>query len=79
MTHRSLIVDLFQGQLRSTLKCLKCKQVSIKFDCFMYLSVPIPHKRLNDFPPTLEECIEAFTREEILEGENAWNCPNCRT
>jgi Ubiquitin carboxyl-terminal hydrolase len=45
----------------------------------MYLSVPIPHKRLNDFPPTLEECIEAFTREEILEGENAWSCPNCMT
>lgn len=42
LSHRSLIVDLFQGQLRSTLKCLKCKQVSIKFDCFMYLSVPIP-------------------------------------
>jgi ubiquitin C-terminal hydrolase len=43
--HRSIIVDLFQGQLRSTLKCLKCKQVSITFDCFMYLSVPIPQKR----------------------------------
>lgn len=41
--NRSIVVDLFQGQLKSTLKCLKCNYVSIKFDSFMYLSVPIPY------------------------------------
>jgi ubiquitin C-terminal hydrolase len=43
MRNKSIIVDLFQGQLKSTLKCPTCERISIKFDPFMYLSVPIPH------------------------------------
>ncbi|XP_054816483.1 ubiquitin carboxyl-terminal hydrolase 8-like isoform X2 [Prosopis cineraria] len=38
----SIIVDLFQGQFRSTLVCPDCKKVSITFDPFMYLSLPLP-------------------------------------
>jgi len=38
----SIIVDNFQGQLMSTLVCPKCDRVSITFDPFMYLSLPIP-------------------------------------
>ncbi|WFD20311.1 ubiquitinyl hydrolase 1 [Malassezia caprae] len=41
----SVIVDLFQGQYRSTLVCPECAKVSIKFDPFMYLTLPIPHTR----------------------------------
>ena len=41
----SVIVDLFQGQYRSTLVCPVCSKVSIKFDPFMYLTLPIPNKR----------------------------------
>lgn len=41
----SVIVDLFQGQYRSTLVCPVCAKVSIKFDPFMYLTLPIPHTR----------------------------------
>jgi len=41
----SVIVDLFQGQYRSTLVCPACAKVSIKFDPFMYLTLPIPHTR----------------------------------
>jgi len=40
----SIIVDWFQGQLRSTLVCPKCDRVSITFDPFMYLSLPLPMK-----------------------------------
>jgi len=40
----SQIVDLFQGQLKSTLVCPKCQRVSITFDPFMYLSLPLPMK-----------------------------------
>ncbi|KDN35786.1 cysteine proteinase [Tilletiaria anomala UBC 951] len=42
----SVIVDLFQGQYRSTLVCPKCQKVSIKFDPFMYLTLPIPNRRM---------------------------------
>ncbi|KAL3642785.1 hypothetical protein CASFOL_013600 [Castilleja foliolosa] len=38
----SIIVDLCQGQYRSTLVCPVCKKLSKKFDPFMYLSLPIP-------------------------------------
>lgn len=40
--NKSIIVDLFQGQLKSTLTCPDCKKISIKFDPYMYLSLPIP-------------------------------------
>ncbi|XP_046561089.1 LOW QUALITY PROTEIN: ubiquitin carboxyl-terminal hydrolase 19-like [Haliotis rubra] len=40
----SAIVDLFQGQYKSTLVCPVCSKVSITFDPFLYLSVPLPKK-----------------------------------
>lgn len=38
----SLIVDVFQGQYKSTLVCPVCSKVSITFDPFMYLTLPLP-------------------------------------
>ncbi|KAL0389929.1 UNVERIFIED_CONTAM: Ubiquitin carboxyl-terminal hydrolase 8 [Sesamum calycinum] len=38
----SIIVDVCQGQYRSTLVCPVCKKVSVTFDPFMYLSLPLP-------------------------------------
>eukprot|EP00468_Gymnochlora_sp_CCMP2014_P010982 CAMPEP_0167756520 /NCGR_PEP_ID=MMETSP0110_2-20121227/9429_1 /TAXON_ID=629695 /ORGANISM="Gymnochlora sp., Strain CCMP2014" /LENGTH=1205 /DNA_ID=CAMNT_0007642635 /DNA_START=52 /DNA_END=3669 /DNA_ORIENTATION=+ len=44
LRNRSVIVDLFMGQLKSTVVCPndKCRNVSVTFDPFMYLSVPFP-------------------------------------
>eukprot|EP01094_Clydonella_sp_ATCC50884_P027969 TRINITY_DN8261_c0_g1_i1.p1 TRINITY_DN8261_c0_g1~~TRINITY_DN8261_c0_g1_i1.p1 ORF type:complete len:923 (+),score=268.89 TRINITY_DN8261_c0_g1_i1:369-2771(+) len=39
--NRSVIVDLFQGQFKSTIVCPDCEHVSITFDPFMYLSLPL--------------------------------------
>ncbi|CEI91625.1 Putative Ubiquitin carboxyl-terminal hydrolase [Rhizopus microsporus] len=41
----SVIVDLFQGQFKSKLVCAECKNVSVTFDPFMYLSLPLPIKK----------------------------------
>ena len=41
----SIIVDFFHGLLKSTLNCLVCDEISIKFDPFCYLSVPLPSKK----------------------------------
>ncbi|KAJ7952218.1 Ubiquitin carboxyl-terminal hydrolase [Quillaja saponaria] len=38
----SLIVDVCQGQYKSTLVCPSCGKISITFDPFMYLSLPLP-------------------------------------
>uniref|UniRef100_A0A914WPL0 Ubiquitin carboxyl-terminal hydrolase n=1 Tax=Plectus sambesii TaxID=2011161 RepID=A0A914WPL0_9BILA len=40
----SVIVDLFHGQLKSTLVCPQCAKVSIKFDPFCFLSLPLPQR-----------------------------------
>ncbi|KAH3759413.1 ubiquitin carboxyl-terminal hydrolase 15 [Pelomyxa schiedti] len=40
--NQSFIVDNFQGQLKSTVVCPQCKKISVTFDPFMFLSLPIP-------------------------------------
>jgi ubiquitin C-terminal hydrolase len=40
--NKSIVVDLFQGQLRSELTCPTCHQQSVTFDPFMFLSLPLP-------------------------------------
>ncbi|KAI9173105.1 hypothetical protein H9P43_007236 [Blastocladiella emersonii ATCC 22665] len=38
----SIIVDLFQGQYKSRVQCATCGGVSVTFDPFMVLTLPIP-------------------------------------
>mmetsp|Transcript_4810 Transcript_4810/g.7278 ORF Transcript_4810/g.7278 Transcript_4810/m.7278 type:complete len:551 (-) Transcript_4810:40-1692(-) len=81
--NKSIIVDLFQGQLRSTLQCGKCGHKSIKFDPFMYLSLPIPKEIIGSLPKncpylTLDHCLKRFCEVEELDGEDGWYCPECK-
>ena len=41
----SVIVDTFHGLLKSTLVCPECNKVSVTFDPFCYLSLPLPVKK----------------------------------
>ena len=41
--NHSIIVDLFAGQYKSKVTCPNCKLISITFDPFLYISLPIPH------------------------------------
>ncbi|XP_075687831.1 ubiquitin carboxyl-terminal hydrolase 19 isoform X2 [Rhinoderma darwinii] len=45
MRNDSFVVDLFQGQYKSKLVCPVCAKVSITFDPFLYLPVPLPQKQ----------------------------------
>ncbi|RMX43957.1 hypothetical protein pdam_00019814 [Pocillopora damicornis] len=40
----SFVLDLFQAQYRSSLKCPRCHQQSTTFDPFLCLSLPIPQR-----------------------------------
>ena len=40
--NKSIIVDLFYGQFKSRLHCMKCDNISTTFDPFLSLSIPIP-------------------------------------
>ncbi|KAI7897645.1 uncharacterized protein BX663DRAFT_527436 [Cokeromyces recurvatus] len=74
----SIIVNLFQGQYRSKLTCLSCKQTSTSYNVFMSLSLPIPVKKLRLSSVTLYDCLDYFVKEETLDKEDGWNCPKCR-
>ncbi|KAK7090065.1 uncharacterized protein [Littorina saxatilis] len=41
--NNSVVVDTFQGQFKSTVVCSECDHVSVTYEPFMYLSLPIPH------------------------------------
>lgn len=49
----SIIVDVCQGQYRSTLVCPVCKKVSVTFDPFMYLSLPLPSTTMRTMTLTV--------------------------
>lgn len=49
----SIIVNLCQGQFRSMLVCPVCKKVSVTFDPFMYLSLPLPSTTMRTMTVTV--------------------------
>uniref|UniRef100_F1KVS2 Ubiquitin carboxyl-terminal hydrolase n=1 Tax=Ascaris suum TaxID=6253 RepID=F1KVS2_ASCSU len=54
MGNDSVIVDYLHGQLKSTVVCPQCKFVSVKFDPFCFLSLPLPPKeRIHKIVMTL--------------------------
>ena len=61
----SFIVDHFQGQYRSKLFCPVCEKVSVTFDPYMYVSVPLPKK-------TTELCVVVFKDEENSVPIKVW-------
>lgn len=44
LPHRSIISDVFDGQLLSSVQCLTCDRVSTREETFQDLSLPIPGK-----------------------------------
>lgn len=71
---KSLIVDIFQGQEKSTRQCCACGHVNVKFEPIMYLSLP-----LSDRCRTLDDCVRLYLQEERLTGDNRWYCSKCKT
>jgi len=87
--NQSVIVDLFQGHLRSELQCAKCGFKSVKFDAFMNLELPLIQgsaPSANGRPATpsqyvdtdINSCLREFTKKEHLTGEHKWRCPKCK-
>lgn len=62
----SKIVDMFVGQLKSSLQCSVCGHCSVTFDPFWDLSLPIPSKSGQ---VRLSQCLDLFTKEEVLDGD----------
>lgn len=72
----SVIADLFTGLYKSTLKCPVCHKISITFDPFSNLTLPLPVENqwsrsvrffpLNDAPVDLEVDIPQHSSIEVL-------------
>ncbi|EDO18569.1 hypothetical protein Kpol_2001p78 [Vanderwaltozyma polyspora DSM 70294] len=77
----SPIDHIFQGQIENTLTCQRCGFVSYNYSTFYVLSLAIPKPSSGTFSRSkrvkLEDCINMFTNDEVLSGENAWDCSNC--
>ncbi|XP_024003784.1 ubiquitin carboxyl-terminal hydrolase 5 [Eutrema salsugineum] len=52
----SIIVDVCQGQYKSTLVCPICNKVSVTFDPFMYLSLPLQFNTTRAITVTVFSC-----------------------
>lgn len=76
--HRSVLVDLCQGQLRSQVRCCECGCASVTFDPFLFLSLPVPKGLRRGGKKQIEAAIKAFCKEERLDGNDAWGCPRCK-
>ncbi|OCF30719.1 hypothetical protein I316_07605 [Kwoniella heveanensis BCC8398] len=75
MRNDSFIVDLFQGQYRNRLECLTCHKTSTTYDAYMYMSLPVPSGKSR---VVIQELIDEFVKAEVMEKEDAWNCPRCK-
>ncbi|XP_046719241.1 ubiquitin carboxyl-terminal hydrolase 2a isoform X2 [Silurus meridionalis] len=71
----SKIVDLFVGQLKSSLTCTECGYCSTVFDPFWDLSLPIG-KGYGEV--SLMDCMRLFTKEDVLDGDEKPTCYRCK-
>lgn len=72
----SIIKQLFIGTLVSNLKCRYCKTISPNFESFITVSLCLPVR--NQFDNlTLNDCLDAFTKDEILDVHNMIDCNIC--
>ncbi|XP_032671756.1 ubiquitin carboxyl-terminal hydrolase 8-like isoform X2 [Odontomachus brunneus] len=71
-SQKSIISDLFFGQLRSTITCSFCKQASTTYETFNSLTMSLSHSNRC----TLNDCMEKFVTGQKVIG---WKCPKCQT
>ncbi|XP_021630603.1 ubiquitin carboxyl-terminal hydrolase 17 isoform X2 [Manihot esculenta] len=75
LAEETTVVGLtFGGYLRSKITCMRCLGKSERYERIMDLTVEID----GDIE-TLEEALAQFTADEVLDGENKYNCSRCRS
>ncbi|KAG6493685.1 hypothetical protein ZIOFF_048679 [Zingiber officinale] len=74
-TEETTFIQLtFGGYLLSKIECLKCRNRSERFERMMDLTLDIEGN-----VGTLEEALRKFTMTEVLDGENRYHCPSCKS
>jgi ubiquitin carboxyl-terminal hydrolase 8 len=73
--NKSIVVDIFQGQIKSLLRCIDCNSSSSTFDPVMYFSLPFPENMEADKKIGIHELFREYTKTERLESR--MHCKNC--
>ncbi|XVE97287.1 hypothetical protein REPUB_Repub03eG0006700 [Reevesia pubescens] len=68
----TLIQHIFGGHLQSQVICTNCNKISNQYENMMDLTVEI-----HGDASSLEECLDQFTVQEWLHGENMYKCDGC--
>lgn len=77
-TADSFVLDVFEGQYASQVKCKTCESSSTTFDPFLVLSLAIPEiAQASKSVISLEDCFVNFATEEALSGTDKWYCSTC--
>jgi ubiquitin C-terminal hydrolase len=67
----TFILDVFQGELSSEIRCLACERVSYRKETFMDLSLDVEHCC------SVAHCLQSFTAVETMSGSNKFMCEAC--
>ncbi|XP_022138788.1 ubiquitin carboxyl-terminal hydrolase 18-like [Momordica charantia] len=68
----TIVQHIFGGQLQSQVICTNCNNVSNQHENMMDLTVEI-----HGDAASLEECLDQFTKVELLHGDNMYKCDGC--
>ncbi|CAG7907949.1 unnamed protein product [Brassica rapa] len=70
------IVNVFQGQCKSSLVCPVCGETANTYEPFTSLSLPLPST--PTWSISLLSCLDEYLAEEPLGPDNMWLCPECK-
>uniref|UniRef100_A0A5B7A385 Ubiquitin carboxyl-terminal hydrolase n=1 Tax=Davidia involucrata TaxID=16924 RepID=A0A5B7A385_DAVIN len=68
----TVVREIFGGALQSQVKCLSCSKESNKVDEIMDISLDVLHSS------SLKDAFQKFFQPEVLDGNNKYNCENCK-
>jgi ubiquitin C-terminal hydrolase len=68
--NQSIVVDLMHGQYKSQVRCKVCNNVSLAFDPFLMLTLPVPSKEIISKEITVVDGSKAFQFRTELSGQS---------
>lgn len=77
------ITEIFSGIMYSSITCPRadCSYTSNKFEAFLHLSLPMANSSNLTYGLganiNLDDCLEEYCKEELLDENNLWNCESC--
>eukprot|EP00049_Salpingoeca_infusionum_P026790 m.27923 g.27923 ORF g.27923 m.27923 type:complete len:1216 (-) comp8999_c0_seq1:3944-7591(-) len=76
-TQAHLIQDLFQGEMKDYVKCLKCNTESARVDKYMDIPLVIKPFGSTQIMTSIKQAMEKFVEVEKLDEDNLYACATC--